>query len=1107
MMMDKSNRELSRALRRARKERRFALARGFLSVMFTWLILNLLVYIMLQSLLPDWKYLPLLAFSLFWASAAACLFVSVGPPFFRPAGGKKMAWVLDEKAGRDRNLYRAAYEFAFTDRGRAGYSRKLMEKAVASAALKLKGDMGERPFLAEGRPGWLLASALLGLILVMVLPVLPGGIPEYVRSISNPGISFRSRVEANVISRSRDVVVPEGGSVDLEGVRFGSRKQEVYLNTSAVDGIWNREKLMPESFLENGLSLVRYRKEAENAASGFRYFFGWKGGSSDTFEVRVVYRPVINRAWAILDYPAYTSMKRDTLDAVAGGLSVPVSTRVTILGETSKRIKEGVVEFSSGGSVPVVRSPRGFRVSFTAMRGDTLLISVKDSAGYISRRPVRCAIRVIEDNPPRIKILAPEEGAHLSRSLVTDIYYRAADDYSVSRVNLLFKEEDEDEFSSAAVRPPDGEEAPALEEVFEWSLEGVGLMPGDRVLYYMEAYDNNEVTGPGYARTPVRSVKVPSLSEMYARRRKSEELQKRGMEELYQRGRQIKEDLANISERIRAEGKLDWARRREGRKLLERYRVMRDRTAEAADELRKTLESIEDNMTASMEVGRKLERIRDILSRMENDRLRGLIDKMKRILSELPEDEVSSAMEDLEFSTREMLEELDRTIDFLQQVAREERLEGMIRRMEEMLERQRALRDSTASKDMKKHSADQERLGREAGELKEDLQEFARKEKDEVKGMDEMAERMKRAGVESAMKNAARSMREGLRDSAMCSQSEALDGLLSLYTCAGKCQAGMNISLGDKAKRAVERAIHELVEVSGMQEEITIELGSARGGSPGETARKQTMAKEAAGMVAEELYGISRETMFGSRMVFTHLGLAMRGMETVLTRMERRRAGPPAREASLSALRDLNTVVIELLKSTSSSGGSGEGAGKRMRTMLEQQMGIDDSIRRMLESGNRAGLSVRERAEMARMAARQRKVSELMRQIEKESRAEDELLGEIEGVASQMDSVARGLEKGVLDSDIVETEQRILSRMLQAQRSINRRDYKRERVSGTSGFTWGGEKAGLPGAESEKEALLEMIRRGMRARGPREYRELIRLYFRALSNEVREDVE
>jgi hypothetical protein len=174
-----------------------------------------------------------------------------------------------------------------------------------------------------------------------------------------------------------------------------------------------------------------------------------------------------------------------------------------------------------------------------------------------------------------------------------------------------------------------------------------------------------------------------------------------------------------------------------------------------------------------------------------------------------------------------------------------------------------------------------------------------------------------------------------------------------------------------------------------------------------------------------------------------------------------------------------------------------------MQQLTAGQMEIDRRMRELMQGGE-GGYSMEERAAMERIAAEQRRMDELLRQILEESGAAQHMLGDIGDIGEEMENIARRLDRGELDSELLEREERILGRLLESQRSLNRRDYSRRRESRTAGDLQALDPGPRSFVDTERNILLERIRRGMREKGPAEYEELNRLYFRALSGKARE---
>ncbi len=1098
-----------KALSDSALSRRLALSGGVLSVLTVALFLLFSSLFVLHSFFSSWDLFPFSAFLFFWAGVICAVVFSVSSPFFHPADKKKLAGILDKKTGRYKSLLGSAFEFSSSKKKNKGYSLYLMEETIRRANKDITKLKEGNIFAGEGRPEWTAAGILLGILFLFQVGFAPAAINDILPFISDPGISFRVSKGANILVSSGNISILEGEGFFVEGVNFGSEVDEVFLCTNSVDEIWREKRLDPETIYAGNAPILIFRKHLGSPSTNLLYCFRSGNNFSDTFKVNVIYRPVINSMNAKLDYPDYTGMISGTVKTVAGKLGVPFGTRIDISGETSKDIAEGHLFFASGKVVPVEVSTGGFGVSFTAQADDTFYVSVTDQEGYKNRQRIVYPVQVINDLPPGVEILAPEDRAQLPRSLLISMHYRAVDDYSVNGINLRFKKDKRDkEYKTIILPGAGGKNSGVVEEVYKWSLKGNAVMPGDRIFYYLEAFDNNVHSGPGYARTEIRSLEVPSLSQMYANHRKNEAGQTKQIDDLYQFGVETKEILKRLSDKFKAEPKMDWGEKREGKMLLDKYKNLRRKSIEAASQLEKTLDALQQNRMTSMSIGKKLERIQQLMSRLESERLKKIIEETNRIIDELSEEEIASAMENLEISTEDMIAELDRTIDFLKQVMREEKVEELMRRMESMLERQKALRDSARTENLEELSEGQEELGEEAEKFKEDLDSLSGEE--EFRNNEEMQnlkKDMAQANLDSLMEKAAEQLRRGERNSARCTQKETMDEMLGLYTSLGRFQMGMNLTMKEHIKKGIQNTAARLIETSMVQEEVVEGLlGGGMAGVGIGTAEKELVVKEAVKRVIEELYMLSRKSMFKSQLVFTHLGGAARGIEETLSGIENRRRGQ-ARDSAIYALCQLNKGVIELLRAGSSSQGSGSGSRKKMQMMLSRQMAIDSQLQGMYRNQNRSSLSMSQRAEMSRLAAKQRKMEEVMKQIEKESGDSDNLLGKIEGLASQMDSVAGKLEEGKLSRDLIGMEEKILGRMLQAQRSLNRRDYKRERVSRSAEALWGEDPGPMMENEESREIILEMIRKGMRMKGPQEYEDLIELYFRALSRQIRKQGE
>jgi len=848
--------------------------------------------------------------------------------------------------------------------------------------------------------------------------------------------------------------------------------------------------------------LQAYRHDFNNVKEEIEYYFTAGDEETEKRLIRVIHRPVINHVEAVLQYPRYTGKAPDTLSVLAGRVSVLSGTKVFLSGEVSKSVRSARLNFLSGKELALGVDENIFYGELNVLKSDTVSFSVTDSTGLTSEPSVKYPFICRVDRAPSIEIIAPEDQASIPRSFRIPIQLRAVDDYGLSRISLRFMKEGRDrKFAAVDIYDGDKKKKRVIERSYDWSLQRERVFPGDRVLYYLETWDNNSTSGPGYSRSETRSLIAASLSDLYAKARKEEELRDRDLGEIVEESEEIRDRMKELSDEFKSTGKIDWEQKEEGKELLALQEKLREKIRDAAEGLQQSLREFEENRMTSMEIGKNIEEVQKLLEKIENEDLLKAMEKFQEMMRDMPENEIAGAMDEIDMRAEDLSERLDRTIELLNRIMKEEKMEELLRRMEDILEQQIELRDETKEGDLDQLAGKEKSLREDFDSLEKEMDEFAGQEKEP--GLEELASDLKQAKIDSLMREAAEQMESARRSEAESTENNAVNEMFSLYTSMGRCQMAMNVSANTEALKIVEKAAWELVEISQASESFSKGINTRSAYSTLERhLDRQAVIRDAVRKVLADLLRAARMRLGISRETFNHLSEALVEIESVLNSMESRRF-PDAAKISPNITTHLNMAVIELLKTSSSSGGSGGNTEQNMQTMMEGQSSIDQKLKQMA-GGKESTSSMQARSEMSRLAAEQRKMEELLRQITEESSGSDDIIGELGELGTEMNEVAEILEEGKLTGDLVNKEERILSRMLEAQKSLNRRDYKRERVSRTAGMIGSEEEGEKYGRDDSLEIILEKIRRGMQEKGPSEYEELIQAYFRALSQRARE---
>jgi len=142
-----------------------------------------------------------------------------------------------------------------------------------------------------------------------------------------------------------------------------------------------------------------------------------------------------------------------------------------------------------------------------------------------------------------------------------------------------------------------------------------------------------------------------------------------------------------------------------------------------------------------------------------------------------------------------------------------------------------------------------------------------------------------------------------------------------------------------------------------------------------------------------------------------------------------------------------------------------------------------------------------QQAMMQQMLSNQKQVQKSLQELMNEmAESGQQGLGDMSGAAQEMEEVIKDLKSRKYSRKTFERQERILSRMLDSQKSLTRRGQKEERLATTANqnnvFIG---PSGLPIDLGQRQSItIEALNQAMKAGYSRDYQTMIRRYFNAL---------
>jgi hypothetical protein len=273
-----------------------------------------------------------------------------------------------------------------------------------------------------------------------------------------------------------------------------------------------------------------------------------------------------------------------------------------------------------------------------------------------------------------------------------------------------------------------------------------------------------------------------------------------------------------------------------------------------------------------------------------------------------------------------------------------------------------------------------------------------------------------------------------------------------------------------------------------------------------ELVAKEADLAESMGAIANRMFEVSKDSYVIDPGVYRSFGHVQMMMTRAASGIADGGSAAGLREAR-QALGSVNALIVGLLTSNQSSSGSSGGALDQLMQQLQQMSGQQSRLNEMTEElrslMEQMGMSQGFERQLAEMKATQEQLLEEARRLAREFGDRREVLGRLDDTADEMERTLEEMERSGASQETIDRQQRILSRLLDAQRSIRRRDYTRRRASTEGGAYARSGPEGLPEDVARvTQELREDLLRAMQKGYPTEYRQLIRAYFDNLTEDV-----
>jgi hypothetical protein len=614
-------------------------------------------------------------------------------PWVRMPGREEFVRVVERRFPDEKNLVVNAYELGDATRSSQGaQAPDLVDAIVAKAAARIRGlDLHHWRDPAPDRPYLWAAGAGLGamVILAVLAPSLFfGALGQIVRPTEGgaPPVTFAVTPGNAEVDRGSDLTV---------NVEVGGTPRTPILYFREKGGAWREQSFSAGKDKPSSRDKGSWIALLSSIDRPLEYRVGAMRTQSPVYQVQVREVPRIAGFRAYLKYPAYTGHAPETASGGTGDVATLTGTQVDLRILVNRPVAGVRLDWqpeqgAAPSTIPLENvDPTTWKTVFPVKQSATYEVVLLDDKGAERVRSPRYRVEALPDRPPFLTLHYPQDDHDLSSDMMERVVADAADDFGFSGAWIAYQVDDGPE-KRMPYRPyTAGQTEFRLDTV--WDLNGLDLMPGSTLSYYVEVRDNDAVSGPKAARSPVRRVRFPSVGEIYSDVAKEHDKEIENLADVKGSQDDLKKQLEKIDQELKAGHDVDWDVKQDVQKTLDQQAALEKQVSDLVSRLSDTMDKASSRGQMDQDLIQKMSQINEMLANLSDEDTKRAFRELSRALDQMDRNALRQALEKVKLSQEDMLRGMDRTLELLKDIRREEQVANVVDRTDEIARLQEAI--------------------------------------------------------------------------------------------------------------------------------------------------------------------------------------------------------------------------------------------------------------------------------------------------------------------------------------------------------------------------------------------------------------------------------
>ncbi len=810
----------------------------------------------------------------------------------------------------------------------------------------------------------------------------------------------------------------------------------------------------------NSGNKTEYAYTFQKISGDVSFHFEAAGFNSENYKIEVVNRPNIKNFNVVLDFPEYLRKNREILTNV-GNLQIPEGTQVEWQFQTLFT-ESMYMKFMNESDYQKLekRESQIFQYKKQVKESQNYEISMNNV--YTSNKDkIIYHLDVIPDEYPKISV------NQFSDTVLYEFLIlggNISDDYGFRDLRIYYKviqdaQIDRDKsFDRISLNIDPGKNSQSF--YYHWNLDSIQLNTSDHLEYYLEVRDNDAINGSKASRTGIYQFRIPDREELREELKKSSQSAEYQIDKSLKKAQELNRKLDEAENRLKGKRQMNW----QDQKLLEELIKDKQQLTEEIEQLQDLNEAnnLKQERFDEMdeEFKEKVDQLQKLMDEMLDEESKKLFEELAKLLEEKKDlNEIKNILKNMDLTEKNLERELERALELFKRLKYEKKLDEVIEEIKELEMNQEELSNETQEKsnDMQDLEEQQENLNRDFKDFQKSMEEMMDMNQDL-----EFPHRMENTieeeqNIQKEQSDALENLEKGNRNKATQSQKNAAQNMQKLSEKMESMKANAQMMQMQENFNDLRQIVDNLLKLSFTQEEIMEAFKAINQSDPRfiDLSQKQLKIKDDAQVIEDSLIALSKRVEMISSFVTREVTEMNNYMDESMEALrERKKAQATGKQqfamTSMNNLALLLDDVLSMMQQQLANAMAIPQPGQQKQgnpQLSELQKQLNEQIGELKKSG-KTGKELSE--ELAKLAAEQEKIRRMLQEEEKKLNQMNGKEGSLGDITDKMEESEIDLVNKRLTQQLIQRQQEIMTRLLEAEDAMREQELDPEREAKTA---------------------------------------------------------